>query len=147
VLINDDQRSTCRSALISAEQQSRIFREALIFADMPDESKLMREEIFGPVMGISKFKDEAEVIRRANDTNYGLAAGIFSSNINTINRVQRHIKAGTIWVNCYNLFDNSTPFGGYKESGVGREKGQDALKNYLSTKTITMPIEGDPSWM
>jgi len=122
------------------------FIEPTIFVDMPDESKLMKEEIFGPVMGITKFKDEAEVIRRANDSNYGLAAGIFSSNVNTVTRVQRHIKAGTIWVNCYNIFDNATPFGGYKESGVGREKGEDALKNYLATKTITMPIEGDPAW-
>jgi aldehyde dehydrogenase (NAD+) len=122
------------------------FIEPTIFVDMPDESKLMREEIFGPVMGITKFKTEEEVIFRANDTNFGLAAGLFSTNTNTITRVQRHIKAGTIWVNCYNIFDNATPFGGYKESGVGREKGEDALKNYLATKTITMPIEGDPCW-
>lgn len=122
------------------------FIEPTIFTDMPDENKLMKEEIFGPVMGIAKFKDEADVIRRANDTNFGLAAGLFSSNVHTINRVQRHIKAGTIWVNCYNIFDNATPFGGYKDSGVGREKGEDALKNYLATKTITMPIQGDPAW-
>jgi len=122
------------------------FIEPTIFTDMPDESRLMREEIFGPVMGITKFSTEEEVIRRANDTPFGLAAGLFSKDISTLTRVQRHIKAGTIWMNCYNIFDNATPFGGYKDSGVGREKGEDALKNYLATKTITIPIEGDVGW-
>jgi aldehyde dehydrogenase (NAD+) len=123
------------------------FIQPTIFADVPDDAKLQKEEIFGPVMGITKFKDEAEVLRRANDTNFGLAAAIFTSNINTATRVQRHIKAGTIWINTYNVFDNATPFGGYKESGVGREKGREALNNYVVTKTITMPIQGDPAWL
>jgi len=123
------------------------FVQPTIFIDVPDDAKLQKEEIFGPVMGITKFSDEAEVIRRANDTNFGLASSIFSNNIHTVTRVSRHIKAGTVWVNCHNIFDNATPFGGYKESGVGREKGKDALNNYLMTKTVTMPIQGDPAWL
>merc|ERR1711879_474545 len=93
-------------------------------------TEMQRDEIFGPVMGISKFSSEDEVVARANDSNFGLAAGIFSDNVHTINRVTRRLRAGTVWVNCYNNFDAATPFGGYKESGVGREKGPDALKNY-----------------
>lgn len=120
--------------------------EPTIFVDVPDTAIIQREEIFGPVMGIAKWSEEAEVIRRANDSNYGLAAGIFTSNLSTAMRVQRHLKAGTVWINTYNIFDNATPFGGYKESGVGREKGEDALNNYLLTKTITMPQVGDPCW-
>jgi len=123
------------------------FVEPTIFADMPDTSRLYKEEIFGPVMGISKFSDESDVIRRANASRYGLAAGIFTGSLDTATRVQRHLRAGTIWINCYNVFDNATPFGGYKESGVGREKGQEALKNYTSTKCVTMPISGDPRWL
>merc|ERR1719440_1005744 len=123
------------------------FVEPTIFVDMPDSSKLMNEEIFGPVMGITKFSSESEVIQRANASPYGLAAGIFSESISTVARVSRHIQAGTIWVNCYNIFDNATPFGGYKESGVGREKGQEAIKNYTSTKCVTMPIKGDARWL
>lgn len=123
------------------------FIEPTIFADMPDSSKLMSEEIFGPVMGITKFSSESEVIRRANDSRFGLAAGIFTESLDKAMRVSRHIQAGTVWINCYNIFDNATPFGGYKDSGVGREKGQEALKNYTSTKCVTMPIKGDAKWL
>merc|ERR1712050_142516 len=97
------------------------FVQPTIFVDVPDDAKLQKEEIFGPVMGIAKFSSEEEVLRRANDTNFGLASAIFTKNINTAMRVQRHIKAGTVSANTYNIFDNATPFGGYKDSGVGRE--------------------------
>merc|ERR1719263_1242929 len=120
--------------------------EPTIFADLPDNSEIQKEEIFGPVMGITKWKNEDEVIERANNSNFGLAAGLISQNVDTINRVSRKIKSGTIWVNCYNNFDNATPFGGYKESGVGREKGSEGLKNYLQTKTIVQPLKGELSW-
>lgn len=123
------------------------FVEPTIFVDMPDTTKLWKEEIFGPVMGITKFKNEDEVIRRANDSPYGLAAGVFTENLSTAMRVTRHLQAGTVYVNCYNIFDAATPFGGYKESGVGREKGKEALKNYLATKCVTIPIKGDPRWL
>jgi len=117
-----------------------------VLENMPEDSAPMREEIFGPVMGLSSFSDEADVLARANDTEFGLAAGLFSSNIDTVNRVSRGLKAGTVWVNTYNVFDNNSPFGGYKNSGVGREKGEYALDNYTAVKCVTMPLVGDPSW-
>jgi len=117
-----------------------------VLEGMPEDSMPMREEIFGPVMGISSFSDEAEVLARANNTEFGLAAGLFSSNIDTVNRVSRALKAGTIWVNTYNVFDNNSPFGGYKNSGVGREKGEYALSNYTAVKCVTMPLVGDTTW-
>lgn len=122
------------------------FVEPTIFTDLPDSAEIQQEEIFGPVMGISKWSDESDIINRANNSNYGLAAGIFSNNVHTINRVSRRLKAGTVWVNCYNNFDSATPFGGYKESGVGREKGPEGLKNYLQTKTVIQPLQGELGW-
>jgi len=122
------------------------FVEPTIFTDVKEDDKIWREEIFGPVMGIAKFSDEDDVIRRANNTSFGLAAGIFSNNVNTINRVAKGVRAGTIWVNCYNAFDNTTPFGGFKDSGVGREKGMYALSNYLQSKVVIMPQPGNHAW-
>jgi len=130
----------------SRAHETGYYVEPTIFADLPDNSEIQKEEIFGPVMGITKWKNEDEVIKRANNSNFGLAAGLISQNVDTINRVSRRIKSGTIWVNCYNNFDNATPFGGYKESGVGREKGSEGLKNYLQTKTIIQPLKGELSW-
>jgi len=120
--------------------------EPTIFVDVPDEAQMMKEEIFGPVMGITKFSTEDEAIERANNSNFGLAAGLFSQNVHTVNRVQRRLRAGTVWVNCYNNFDSATPFGGYKDSGVGREKGQAALHNYLQTKSVISPLQGNTGW-
>jgi acyl-CoA reductase-like NAD-dependent aldehyde dehydrogenase len=94
-------------------------------------------------MGVQKFVTEEEGIIRANDTNYGLGAGIMSKDSDRIHRVSRQLKAGTVWVNSYSVFDNSTPFGGYKDSGVGRERGRGALDNYLLNKTIIQPLTGD----
>lgn len=122
------------------------FIKPTIMVDVPDNAEAQREEIFGPVMGVSRWSDENEVIARANDSNFGLAAGVFSDNVHTVNRVTRRLKAGTIWVNCYNNFDSATPFGGYKESGCGREKGAEGLKNYLQTKTVIQPLSGDIGW-
>jgi len=122
------------------------FVKPTIFTDLPESTEIQKEEIFGPVMGISKWTDENEIIDRANNSNFGLAAGIFSNNVHTINRVSRRLQAGTIWVNCYNNFDSATPFGGYKESGVGREKGFEGLKNYLQTKTVIQPLQGELGW-
>lgn len=117
-----------------------------IFSDVPEDVEMWTDEIFGPVMGISKFSDEDDVVRRANNSEFGLAAGVFSNDANTLMRMQRRLRAGTVWLNCYNVFDNATPFGGYKNSGVGREKGEIALNNYLQTKTVIQPIVGDSHW-
>ena len=101
---------------------------------------IAKEEIFGPVMQILKFKNEEEVIARANNTPYGLAGAIFTSNIDIANRVSRQIKAGTIWINCYDIFDAQFPFGGFKQSGYGRIKGKDCIDAFTQTKCIVTKI-------
>ena len=95
---------------------------------------------------IFNFRDLDEVIRRANTTRYGLAAGIFSQNVDTINTLTRALKAGTIWVNCYDIFDAALPFGGYKMSGHGRENGFNGLENYLQVKSVCTPLV-NPAWL
>ena len=86
------------------------------------------------------------MIRRANASRYGLAAGVFTKNINTANTLTRALKAGTIWINCYIVFDAAIPFGGYKMSGHGREKGIYSLSNYLQVKAVVTPLE-NPAWL
>jgi len=98
--------------------------------------KIAKEEIFGPVMSILKFKNVDEVIERANKSHYGLAAGVVTTNVNTVQKIANGIRAGTIYVNCYDAFDSTSPFGGFKDSGIGRELGEAALKNYLESKTV-----------
>lgn len=110
--------------------------EPTIFTDCKPEMKIMREEIFGPVVAISKFSDEAEVIKHANDTHYGLAAAVHTKDYERAVRVTNALKAGTTWVNMYNFVHWSIPFGGYKESGLGRECGEAALENYTETKAV-----------
>lgn len=100
--------------------------------------KIAKEEIFGPVMSIFKFKTIDEVIKRANNTSYGLGAGICSNNFNNINKIANEIRAGQIYVNCYDCADVNTPFGGFKNSGIGREGGFEAIKPYLETKCVIM---------
>ena len=112
------------------------FIEPTIFTDVKPNMKIMREEIFGPVVAIAKFKDEQEVIDLANDTSYGLAAGIHTKDYERAVRVCDALQAGTTWVNMYNFVHWSIPFGGYKESGIGRECGEAALENYTETKAV-----------
>jgi coniferyl-aldehyde dehydrogenase len=117
-----------------------------IFADVKEDMKIAQDEIFGPVMSLMKFKTIEEAIERANCTKYGLAAGILTNDINTVNRVSRSVRAGTIWVNCYFAFDADAPFGGYKMSGFGRDHGMDAMQKYLQVKTVITPIYNSP-WL
>ncbi|KAI5426843.1 hypothetical protein KIW84_032321 [Lathyrus oleraceus] len=107
---------------------------------------IAKEEIFGPVQSILKFKNTEEVIQRANNSNYGLAAGIFTENLNTANTLTRALKVGTVWVNCFNTYDAAIPFGGYKMSGQGREKGEYSIKNYLNVKVVVTPLK-NPAWL
>jgi aldehyde dehydrogenase (NAD+) len=111
-----------------------------VFSDVNENMKIVQEEIFGPVCTIQKFKDEDEVIRLANSTNYGLAAAVHSTNINTAIRVSNALKAGTVWVNSYNIITYQAPFGGFKESGIGRELGSYALDNYTQIKTVSINL-------
>ena len=104
--------------------------------------KVVQEEIFGPVVCAVPFsdKDVDAIVKRANDTIYGLAASVWTENLSLAHKVARGLRAGTVWVNCHNVFDASLPFGGYKQSGWGREMGEEVLNNYLQTKAVTVAL-------
>ncbi|SLM36479.1 aldehyde dehydrogenase [Lasallia pustulata] len=116
------------------------FIQPTIFSNVSEDMKIMQEEIFGPVCSIAKFKDEADAIRVGNSTTYGLAAAVHTTNLNTAINVSNALKAGTVWVNTYNTLHHQLPFGGYKESGIGRELGEAALANYSQTKTVSIRL-------
>ncbi|KAL2024078.1 hypothetical protein VTK56DRAFT_9858 [Thermocarpiscus australiensis] len=116
------------------------FIQPTIFSNVRPDMKIMREEIFGPVCAIAKFDTEEDVIKMGNDTCYGLAASVHTKDLNTAIRVSNALKAGTVWVNCHNLLSPAAPFGGFKESGIGRELGEAALANYTETKTVAINL-------
>jgi aldehyde dehydrogenase (NAD+) len=105
-----------------------------------DEMAIAQDEIFGPVVSVLPFKDLDEVIDRANRTYYGLAAAIWTKNIDKAHLYAKRVKAGTVWVNCYHVVDTTTPFGGFKMSGHGRENGEAVLEHYTETKTVTIKL-------
>jgi len=117
------------------------FIEPTIFADAKDKMRIVQEEIFGPVMVILKFKDEHEVIDRANASIYGLTAGVSSKDLTKALAVAANIRAGTLWINTWNKFDVGVPFGGFKQSGIGRELGPYGLLNYIEVKTVCISLE------
>lgn len=114
-----------------------------MFSNVTDSMTIAREEIFGPVMSILKFKTIDEVIDRANNSNYGLAAGVVTRNIDTAIKVSNAVRAGSIYVNCYHANGTNAPFGGFKDSGVGRELGEAGLRNYLESKTVIIKRPDD----
>ncbi len=116
------------------------FIEPTIFTEVNDEMSIARDEIFGPVMSILPFQNTDDIIARANNTHYGLAAAVWTRDVQKAHRVAASIRAGTIWVNCYDVFDAAAPFGGFKMSGMGRELGEAALSNYTELKTVTMSL-------
>ncbi len=116
------------------------FVQPTVFGDVKDDMRICKEEIFGPVMQILKFKTLDEVVERANSSEYGLAASVFTKNVDNAIQVSNNLRAGTVWVNCYDNFDVAAPFGGYKQSGYGREKGEYGINNYLEVKCVTMKI-------
>ena len=121
--------------------ETGFFVQPTVLDGTRDSMKVYKEEIFGPVVTVMPFKEvDDDIIRRANDSVYGLAAGLWTSNIQRAHRIANKLRAGTVWINCYNIFDASMPFGGYKQSGWGREMGQEVLKNYLETKSVCMSI-------
>ncbi len=113
------------------------FVEPTVFAGTQQSMKIVQEEIFGPVVAAMPFDDPDEVLSLANDSTYGLAAAVWTRDVTKAHRLARRLKAGTVWINCYNIFDAALPFGGYKESGWGREMGQAAVELYTETKAVT----------
>jgi aldehyde dehydrogenase (NAD+) len=111
-----------------------------VFADVKDEMKIAEEEIFGPVMSILKFKDMDELVDRANKTVYGLAAAVWTRDIGKAHYIANNVRAGTVWINCFDVFDAAAPFGGFKQSGIGRELGEYGLQQYSEVKTVTVKL-------
>lgn len=116
------------------------FVKPTVFSDVKDDMRIANEEIFGPVMQILKFKDVDELIERANSTIYGLAASVFTKDIDKAMYFSSGLRAGTVWINCYDVFSAQAPFGGFKMSGIGRELGEYGLQGYSEIKTVTMKI-------
>lgn len=121
---------------LGGELAAGYFLSPTIFTHEDDNNALVQEEIFGPVVAASPFDDWDELIERANMTHYGLAAGVWTQDISKAHRFAHAVKAGTVWINSYGLFDAAAPFGGYKESGFGREMGREAMDLYTQTKTV-----------
>ena len=129
------------SRLNSSETRDGYFVEPTIFADCEDDTPCVTDEIFGPVMSVLSFENEAEVIERANDTRFGLAAGVFTQDIKRAHRVINQLKAGICWINSWGDSPAEMPVGGYKESGIGRENGPETLKSYTQIKSIFVRLD------
>jgi phenylacetaldehyde dehydrogenase len=117
------------------------FVEPTILVDTHEDMKVVREEIFGPVVAAMPFDDPEEILPRANNSEYGLAAAVWTKDISKAHRMAAYLRAGTVWINCYNVFDAAMPFGGYKQSGWGREMGHDVLNNYTQTKAVCTKLD------
>ncbi len=120
------------------------FFRPTIFSDVHNQMRVAQEEIFGPVSSVITFADEKELIRQANETIYGLSAGIWTRDLARAHRFARDIKAGVVWVNTFNIFNAASPFGGYKQSGYGREMGRHALELYTQVKSVWIDLSGKP---
>ncbi len=123
-----------------AKEGPGYFVEPTVLVSTRPEMKVVQEEIFGPVVAAIPFKDLDQAVERANDTIYGLAAGIWTADVSKAHTLAAKLKSGTVWVNCYNVFDASLPFGGYKQSGWGREMGEAVLEHYTETKAVTIRL-------
>jgi len=116
------------------------FIQPTVFSDVRDDMKIAKEEIFGPVQQLLKFKTMDEVLKRANNTRYGLASAVMTKNLDRALTFAQGIQAGSVSVNAYKVWDIHAPFGGFKESGIGRENGEEGIKEYLEIKTVSVNI-------
>jgi len=131
------------AALEGPKFEAGYFVAPAVFADLPAHSTLLREEIFGPVLTVQRFADEDEAIALANDTEYGLAAGLWTQNLDRAWRVARAIKVGTVWINTYHHFYDEAEVGGFKRSGIGRQQGLEGLYEFTETKHLN--FDGNPT--
>jgi (Z)-2-((N-methylformamido)methylene)-5-hydroxybutyrolactone dehydrogenase len=123
------------------------FVQPTIFGDVSNNMRIAQEEVFGPVLSILRFKDESEAVAIANDVRFGLAAAVWTSDIGCALRMSEKLQAGTVWINTYRAVSYMAPFGGYKDSGLGRENGIDAIREYLQVKSVWMnsgAVAGNP---
>jgi phenylacetaldehyde dehydrogenase len=125
-----------RPAGLDAAYDGGFFLAPTILTDTTHAMRVVREEIFGPVLVAMRWTDVDDLIDKANDSPYGLSAGLWTNDLTQAHRIAAAIKAGTVWVNCYNLTDPASPFGGYKQSGWGREMGRAVLDQYTETKSV-----------
>ncbi len=116
------------------------FVQPTVFTGVEPSMTIAREEIFGPVLATLRFSDADDAVKKGNDSLYGLAAAVWTRDVSKAHRVARAIKAGTVWINSYNLYDPALPFGGFKESGFGRDQGRDALDKYTQTKSVWLAL-------
>jgi len=124
--------------------QNGYFFQPTIFSDVNNSMRVAQEEIFGPVTSVISFDNDEELIRQANETIYGLSAGIWTRDITRAHRFAKAVKAGVVWINTYNMFNAASPFGGYKQSGYGREMGKHALEMYTQVKSVWVDLSGKP---
>jgi acyl-CoA reductase-like NAD-dependent aldehyde dehydrogenase len=115
-----------------------------IFSNVTNGMRIAQEEVFGPILSVIKFRDEEEAVALANDTRFGLAAAVWTQNVHRAHRVAHRLRAGTVWINAYRVVSFATPFGGYKESGLGRENGVDAIREFTETKSVYVELTGEP---
>ena len=144
--IGKDGGATCVLGGHAAQRQEcgeGWFVEPTIFTDVKNNMRIAQEEVFGPVLSVIKFKDDEEAIEIGNDVVFGLAAGVWTQNVRRAIKVTERLQAGTVWVNTYRAVSFMSPFGGYKRSGLGRENGQDAIKEYLQVKSVWISTAAD----
>lgn len=129
---------------LEGDFQKGYFFQPTIFGEVKNNMRVAQEEIFGPVTSVITFKNEEDLIKEANDTIYGLSAGIWTKDITRAHRFAKDIKAGTVWINTFNMFNAASPFGGFKQSGYGREMGKHALELYTHVKSVWVDLSGKP---